>query len=250
MLLIGLHMTNLYKIIFLLSITSQTIALDNYIEAKKNVYGIFSGNKVTLYCSCTYDDSGAIDHKSCGMTPTKDIQRANKVEIEHIVPISHGIRNFRCGREKICKSSQGYYFRGRKCCKIQGDPQFQKFEGEMFNLWPSVGSINNARSDYRFAVLPSVAQKQFDGCNVIIDDKAQLFELPNKSKGIVARATLFMADNYNIKITDTERAMYHSWSTQFPPGEFEIMWASEIKKIQGYGNPYIENFKQELHINP
>lgn len=61
-------------------------------------------------------------------------------------------------------------------------------ETALYNLWPEVGVINQARSNYRFSVLPE--QTDYLGCTMKIDKKLRRAEPPDAAKGVVARAYL------------------------------------------------------------
>ena len=173
----------------------------NFTEAKKIVYNIFSENPETLYCGCSYNNNHKIDHKSCSMTPTQNLERAGRTEIEHMAPMNNVTAQFKCGREALCTDSKGKKFKGRKCCQ-RISPKYRAIESELYNLWPSVGSTNQARGSYRFGEFNSVSNNDissFDGCPIRINRKDKIVEPRDEAKGIVARANLFMETKHNIK---------------------------------------------------
>lgn len=206
--------------------------------AKKIAEDLFSVHRVTLYCGCTYDSEKHVDLTSCNMNTAMHVERANRIEWEHMMPAEHFGKNHRCWTENMCvneKTGKGY--RGRKCCE-KIDHEFNKKEGELYNLWPAVGAVNQARSNYAFGILNN--KRGFYGCEFEADKQLKIAEPPDRAKGIVARANLFMADRYQVEISKAQRELYQQWSKQFPPDFWELRWAEEVASIVGYRNPYIK----------
>ena len=88
------------------------------------------------------------------MEAAKPFPRAHRLEWEHMMPAENFGRHFKCWREPLCISQSGKRYRGRKCCE-KIDAQFQKTEAELYNLWPAIGLVNQARSNYCFSPLPA-----------------------------------------------------------------------------------------------
>ncbi len=89
-----------------------------------------------------------------------------------MMPAENFGRHFACWRELQC-TRQGKAYKGRKCCQ-QTDALYRKAEAELYNLWPAVGLVNQARSNYRFSMLES--KKGFYGCGIEIDTKLRKVE--------------------------------------------------------------------------
>jgi len=111
-------------------------------------------------------------------------------------------------------------------------------EGELYNLWPAVGLINQLRSNYRYAAL-SNRQLTF-GCDFKADKFLRKTEPTDRAKGIVARANLFMSDKYHINLSKSQRQLFEAWNKQFPANAWEKEWSQRIAMIEGYDNPYIQ----------
>ncbi len=160
--------------------------------------------------------------------------RAHRVEFEHMVPAERFGRQFPCWQEATCERHvKGY--KGRPCCsKI--DSQFRRIEAELYNLWPAVGLVNQARSNYPYGLVS--LDIGFYGCNFKLNKKERRAEPDDKAKGIVARANLFMSDYYN-PFTPSEKQLFEKWNKAFPPEAWEKEWATRIAAIEGYENPYI-----------
>lgn len=159
------------------------------------------------------------------------------------MPAENFGRHFACWRELQC-TRQGKAYKGRKCCQ-QTDALYRKAEAELYNLWPAVGLVNQARSNYRFSMLES--KKGFYGCGIEIDTKLRKVEPPNRAKGIVARANLFMSDKYNVSLSPAQRKLFNAWNHQFPPTPWEISWAAQVAQVEGYSNPYIDAYNNQTN---
>ncbi len=105
-------------------------------------------------------------------------------------------------------------------------------------MWPAEGIVNQARSNYRYGIVayPST----FFGCSIRIDKKNRVAEPDDQIKGLVARANLFMADKYHIKLSNAQRQLFLAWNKHVPPTEWEKQWALQVATIEGYSNPYIQ----------
>ena len=213
-------------------------APNNFAAAKKIALALFGENHVTLYCGCEFDSNKKVDLTSCNMHTATPIERANRIEWEHMMPAASFGRYHRCWTENLCvNEATGKEYKGRKCCdKIDAD--FKRVEAELYNLWPAVGLINQARSNFKFSVIPN--KRGYYGCAFDVDKEARTAEPPARAKGIVARANLFMADKYSVEISEEERALLNLWNKKYPPGVWELQWAENVASIVGYTNPYIE----------
>ncbi len=100
----------------------------------------------TIYCQCRYTNAG-VDHKSCGyIVQRKSNPREHRIEWEHVVPASMFGRQF---DEWANKDTYKRCIKktGRQCAGLLS-PQFSLMEGDMYNLYPAVGAVNEARSNY------------------------------------------------------------------------------------------------------
>ena len=204
-------------------------------QAKSIVYKLFAKHPQTLYCNCHFDSKHQVDLNSCHMISAINKKRAHKVEVEHIYPMDAVGHNLTCWQTTICEH-HGKHYKGRKCCE-KSNYHFRQMESELYNLWPAVGLVNIARSNYLYAEVDST--DKFYGCDFKINKSSKEVEPANKVKGIVARATLFMSDKYHIPLVENKRQLYISWNKAFPPSKWEKEWALKVADIEGYSNPYI-----------
>ena len=209
--------------------------IDNFSQAKREARKIFSDNKETLYCHCKYDKYGKVDLKSCGMSSAKGKKRARRIEWEHIVPASNFGQHFKCWRQKLCSKRNGKRYKGRKCCE-KIDKNFRKAEADLYNLWPSVGLVNGARSNYRYSEIQG--EKRFYGCNFKISHRK--VEPEGWVKGLVARASMYMSQKYDIRMSKSQKRLFDAWSKQYPETLREIEWAKKVERVQGNSNPFIK----------
>lgn len=171
------------------------------------------------------------------MQSASDIKRAHKIEWEHMMPAENFGRYLKCWQEKIC-SFKNKPAKGRKCCE-KIDPLFNQMEGELYNLWPAVGLVNQVRSNYRYSTVDS--DEKLYGCDFKVDETLRKAEPADRAKGIVARANLFMAEKYSISLSPSQQKLFEAWNQQFPPSAWEKRWATRVAEIEGYQNHFITN---------
>lgn len=218
----------------------------NFNKAKAIALSLFAKNPLTLYCGCRYSRDKAVDLENCQMHQAKPIERANRIEWEHMMPASQFGRHLQCWRENLCINQKtNKPFHGRKCCQKVSE-EFRLTESELFNLWPAVGVINQARSNYNYAEL--VNKRGLYGCPFDIEQQNQLAEPPNVAKGVVARANLFMSWKYEVALSPEYKYLLLRWNKRYPPSKREIQWAEQVAQIEGYPNPYIFYYEDDVAL--
>lgn len=198
------------------------------ILSKNHVY--FDHTK-ELYCGCNFnwvgESGGRIDFRSCNYSPRNDNERARRIEWEHIVPASWFGRQLQCWQNG-----------GRENC-VKNDPKFNLMEADMHNLYPAIGEINGDRSNYRIYVTLDNTSRHYGQCEMKVNFKDRVAEPPDFSKGIVARAHLYMAWRYNIQLSQQQKRLMEDWHRRYPATQWEITRNQRITRIMGCGNPYI-----------
>jgi len=223
---------------------SSSVAFEhpaNFPEAKRFAKQLFKENRRTFYCGCRFDAYGKVDLKSCGYKVQGDRRRAQRLEWEHIVPVSRIASHLPCWSGKGCCEEPKECIRGRRCCQ-KVDKNFQHMEADLHNLVPEIGELNAIRSNFRFGVLPHVKPGQFGQCEFKVDKNIRRVEPSASKRGLIARTYLYMADTYNIRLSDAQRQLFKAWNNQFPPTQEEIAWDNKIAAIQKNHNPYIVNY--------
>lgn len=224
--------------LLLFSLSGYAFKPLNFAQAKSQALILFSNHRVTLYCQCQYNAEKKVDLESCNMQPAQVIERAHRIEWEHIMPAARFGQQRTCWQQAICTNPKtGKSYRGRKCCE-KIDDEFKSIEAELYNLWPAVGLVNQARSDYEFGYL--LNKRGFFGCAFDVDPDLKVAEPPDAAKGIVARANLFMADHYHLAMSESQRVLFEQWDHDYPADQWEKSWAKSVEQIEGYPNPYIQ----------
>ena len=78
---------------------------------------IFYEHQETLYCACKYNNDNEINLSSCNMQSAASIQRAHRLEWEHMMPAENLGQHLLCWKKSLCTINQGKAFKGRKCCE-------------------------------------------------------------------------------------------------------------------------------------
>lgn len=222
---------------FSLSVSSVYAESPNdFPKAKQIALELFNAHSKTLYCRCDFTHSKDIDLSSCHMESANQNKRAKGMEWEHMMPASHLGRGHACWTQNLCTNSHGHPYHGRSCCE-HIDKVFKHKEAELFNLWPADGAINQVREDYDYANLPLNTMTY--GCQFSVDKHRHLVEPSAAAKGIVARASLFMEEHYDIAVTAKQHELFLQWSHLYPPSQWEKEWDEAVYRIEGYHNHFI-----------
>ncbi|MFS1538030.1 MAG: endonuclease [Candidatus Phlomobacter fragariae] len=190
----------------------------------------------TLYCGCDWQwtgkNGGRIDLESCGQAVRREVHRhrAQRIEWEHIVPASVFGQAFGC-KEKG----------GRKGCR-QEDPEFRKAEGDLHNLAPESGEVNNDRGNMPFGEAGPVPFV-YGQCQSRPDFKQRVFEPRDEVKGLVSRVWFYMSDRYGFVIPLKQQAILMQWDRQYPPDARERERDRRITAITGVHNPFVTGEK-------
>lgn len=190
-----------------------------------------AGNQGTLYCGCRWQwmgkSGGRVDLTSCGYQVRKQINRAQRIEWEHIVPA------WVFGHQRQCWQNGG-----RKNC-VMTDPVFRAMEADLYNIAPSIGEVNGDRSNFNYGQLPSSVLTSYGQCQSRVDFKNRIFEPRNEVKGQVARVMFYMYDRYNLNMSKQQQQLLIAWDRQYPVNGWEKLQNERIGKITGHYNPFV-----------
>jgi deoxyribonuclease-1 len=229
--------------IFSLSVFAQNTTIDSFSKSKRNLKKIYNKTSLiqkTIYCGCSFT-KGKIDKKSCGyqgkiMTKGKNkgkekfAKRSNRVEWEHVFPISEAIAAY-----KECRLPNGKKLSRKKCEKKS--KEYRLALSDMYNLYPSVGSLNASRSNYSF-VEDEITKKEWGSCEFQVSNRK--VSISNKAKGIVARTYKYMDLVYPFKaISNKNKKIFDAWDKMYPVTKEECKRYKLIKQIQGNENPVL-----------
>lgn len=235
-------MSRLFVVLFIIYLSAIVNANGNstnqsFNKAKKlllkDVY-IEQSERRTIYCDAVFDDKKSII-LPLGFFANKHEKRSNRIEIEHVVPtenLGRAYTEWREGHPK-CIDSKGKLFKGRNCAE-KINIEYRYMQSDMFNLYPAIGSVNALRSNYNFVMLPD-GSSSFGSCDMQIkDNKAQP---PEKSRGMIARAYLYMDLTYpRYKMSKAQKQLMAAWDKKFPVTKFECERSFRIEKVQGNSN--------------
>ncbi len=208
----------------------QSAAMDSFNAAKKVLPSIYRqlDHPSTIYCGCPVSierNRFVLDLKTCGYQVRKQAKRAARVEIEHVMPA------WEFGHQLQCWQNGG-----RKQCAT--DARFAVMEGDLHNLFPAVGEVNGDRSNFQFSQW-NATPYQYGKCEMVVDFKSRLAQPPERSRGVIARAYLYMADRYSIRLAPAQRRLYEAWDRTYAPDANECRRNVLITKQQGNDNPYV-----------
>lgn len=244
---------------------------DSFNRAKKLLdREVYTTNRLTVYCGVPFDKTRKIElpadfetgvphfntqkgarivtNSEAGLkraqrivtNPEARLKRAQRLEWEHAVPAENFGRAFVEWREgdPQCVNRDGTPFKGRKCAEKM-NMDFRHMHADMHNLFPSIGLVNADRSNYRYAELPGQAVA-YGVCPAKVDTESRRFEPPDRAKGMVARASLYMDESYPVfRLSDQQKKLFEAWDKKFPPDAFECERNRRIAKLQGNDNPFI-----------
>lgn len=207
-------------------------SFDDFNDAKRAMPGIFRQLKdpKTLYCGCPLVFSKnryTPDLRSCGYKARRNPRRAARIEAEHMMPAWQFGHFMQCWQDG-----------GRKKCEVESE-EFKKAEGDLHNLYPAVGEVNGDRSNYRYT--QGNGSSMYGKCEMHINFQDRSAEIPQRARGIAARAMLYMSETYKVQLSKNQRKLYEVWDEIYPPDADECLWNSLIKKRQGTDNRFISS---------
>lgn len=219
----------------------------NFDQAKKFMYTyvyLDGENHKTSYCGCDINHKSygkwkgvKPDINSCGLKVRKEGNRyrAERIEAEHIVPASL------IGLKNNCMLRNSKNSKKRDLCD-RTDKEFSVPYTDLHNLTPITGEVNVDRSNFPFREVPnSNTVGSYGQCDFAVNFKERISMPPQRAKGQVARAYLYMSDRYRIQLSKSDRATYMKWHKENPPSAWDIEKNKRVKQIQGNSNPYIQN---------
>lgn len=200
----------------------------NFNSAKKILPRIFEGMEEDFYCGCKYSGK-AIDLASCGYVPRKNLNRASRMEWEHVVPASH------LGSQRQCWQNGG-----RKNCSGH-DPVFDAMEGDLNNLVPSVGEVNGDRGNLSYGAWTQTPEPVYGQCASIPDFKNDRFQPRAEVRGRAGRISLYMHTRYGLQMSKQDKKLWCAWSKTYPVDVWEHSRNDRIIQWQGEGNPLVSD---------
>ncbi len=213
---------------------------DSFSHAKKLLENhVYYDHRVTIYCGAEFNAEKMIA-LPVGFDTSKYASRAQRVEWEHIVPAENFGRTFPEWRDghPDCRNYNGSSFRGRKCAE-KSNQEYRYMQSDMYNLYPAIGSVNAARSNYNFTQFQEDTKSSFGTCLMKIQDKKA--EPPARARGPIARTYLYFETTYpRYKMSDSQRKLMQAWNKIYPVTEWECVRACRIEHLQKNENTIVK----------
>ncbi len=194
-------------------------------RAKQVLPAIYTGMEEDFYCGCKYEGKD-MDLKSCGYQVRKQATRASRLEWEHVVSA------WAIGHQRQCWQEGG-----RKAC--DRDPFFQRAEGDLVNLVPSIGEVNGDRGNLSFNVWAQRPTTIYGECQTVVDFKQRSVQPRPEVRGRIARIYFYMHETYDLRMSRQDRQLMCAWARSTPVDEWERRRDSRIKARQGNGNHFV-----------
>lgn len=225
---------------FCLAQSFGNVTNESYVEAKRMLEKrVYFDHRITLYCGAEFDKKKRIRLPKGFSTPSSK-KRAGRVEWEHVVPAE----NF--GREFIewkfgsfeCRDANKS-FRGRSCAE-RSSRDFRLMHADMYNLFPSIGAVNQIRSNYPYTEFPDGVRSTFGACRMKIQHKKA--EPPKAARGEISRAALYMQWAYpeRVRLGKKQSELMQRWNEQYPVSAWECRRAKRIEALQRNENPFVK----------
>ncbi len=179
----------------------------DYREARRLFWReVYPNGGVTLYCAAEFGP-----------------HHGRKINLEHVFPMSWVTRALRCGERDECRRRSA---------------RFNRIEADMHNLYPALKKVNTLRSAMAFAEIRG-EKHYYPWCDFEVDFRHRKVEPRDAAQGNIARAMLYMADRYGLKLFDRQRRLLRKWNRLDPPDAAERARNRRIAELQGNANPYI-----------
>ncbi|WP_027184825.1 endonuclease [Desulfovibrio inopinatus] len=213
--------------------------IQSFNKAKKTLEReVYYDHRQTIYCGAEFGENKQV------ILPTsfhaeKHIKRCKKIEWEHVVPAENFGRTFKEWRDgdSQCVDNKGKSFKGRNCAS-KVNLEYRYMQSDMYNLYPAIGCVNAARSNYNFTMLPS-AKSTFGSCEMKIEDNKA--EPPVDARGRIARTYKYMEWAYpRYKMSSQQQKLMQAWDKMYPVSQWECTRAKRIEAIQKNTNPFVE----------
>lgn len=198
----------------------------------------------TIYCRAEIEKGHRVELPR-GFKTDAHQSRKFRYEIEHVVPVENFGKAFREWREGSpeCVDRKGKKFKGRNCAQ-KVNLAFRFMQSDMYNLFPAIGSVNAARGHKDFGLLAN-AESNFGSCEMKI--RQNLVEPPEASRGVIARAYLYMQYAYGrtFRMSKSQEKLMNAWNKEHPVELWECKRSKKIEKLQGNENPFVKKPCQE-----
>lgn len=239
--------TILLKSLFFIFLTIPSFAQDtpfyandSYTSSRTKLFKkVYIDHRQTLYCNIPFDENKNIIFPK-GFDVSKISSRAKRIEIEHVVPAEEFgayIKQWWFG-DPYCVDKDNLPYKGRKCAE-KTSRIFRLMLSDMYNLYPSIGSLNAIRGNLEFDEFEYFFPTLYKNCSIKVSHSK--IELPDHAKGIVARVYLYFEEQYPFfEIKKKQKELFLKWDKEFPPDDWECLRTYRIEKLQKNENNIVK----------
>ncbi|HBH36014.1 MAG TPA: hypothetical protein DDW45_06520 [Gammaproteobacteria bacterium] len=151
-------------------------------------------------------------------------RHGKQINIEHVFPMSWVTKTLHCGDRQKCRRTSR---------------RFNRIEADMHNMHPALAKVNKTRSAMAYDLIKG-EKYYYKECDFEVNFHKRKVEPNPSARGKIARAMLYMADTYNLKLFSRQKKLLLKWHHANPPTREEKRRNQRIKEIQGKANPYIQ----------
>jgi len=183
--------------------------LHDYYAMLSQFWGrLYARGGVTLYCARTF-----------GM------HKGSSINAEHVFPMSWVARALHCGKRNQCR---------------RNNPRFRSIETDMHNIWPARREVNEARRNYRYAIIRG-EHYRFGRCDFEVNEAQRIVEPRPAVRGEIARSMFYMHAAYGLYLQPRLAKLLSRWNRQDPPNREERRRNDVIETLQGRRNRFIDH---------
>lgn len=216
-------------------------ANESYASARNKLFKeVYIDHRYTLYCKIPFDEKKKLIFPN-EFDVSKVSSRVNRVEIEHVIPAEEFgsyIKQWWQG-DPHCVNKENIPYKGRKCAE-KTSRIFRLMQSDMYNLYPSVGSVNAIRGNFEFDDFPNYMPTLYKNCAIKTADNK--VEVPDHAKGIISRIYLYFEEQYPFfQIKKEQKNLFLKWDEMFPVTQWECLRTYRIEQIQKNENKIVKN---------
>jgi hypothetical protein len=119
--------------------------------------------------------------------------------------------------------------------RLKRQSNFNESRTDLHHLFACASWINSIRGSMPF---DEIANGEKVGASERTNSS---FEPPERAKGIVARAALYVSMMYGVEIASKEEQTLRDWNRTYPVSSFERERSSRVAQVQGNHNPFVEH---------
>jgi deoxyribonuclease-1 len=200
---------------------------------------IWADERRTFLCACPFSEDGRVNHAGCGYAPRADDEAARRLSWTHVVPAREFGASRACWSQPNCKDAAGAVVSGVGCCAAT-DAEFLVMYTDLNNLVPMIQEVANDRAGLPFGEIDGKSG-MYGRCDFSVDTERGLAAPPERRRGEVARAYLYMEATYPeaIGVSPLQRRRLEAWAADDPPEPAEVARGRAITKLQGVAHPWL-----------